>query len=98
MQNKIIIRSIAEKEIHEAFHWYEARRIGLGSDFILCVEEALEKIARNPKQYPIVHKNIRRGLIRRFPYGIFYLIADNRIVVLAVFHCSRDPKQWKHRS
>jgi len=67
MINKITIRPIAIKEIEEAWHWCESRRNGLGDDFILCVEEALEKIDRKPKLYPIVHKKIRRAIIHRFP-------------------------------
>ena len=56
MINKITIRPIAIQEIEEAWHWYEARRKGLGDDFILSIEESLEKISHNPKLYPIVHK------------------------------------------
>ncbi|HLC17280.1 MAG TPA: type II toxin-antitoxin system RelE/ParE family toxin [Thermodesulfovibrionia bacterium] len=74
MINNITIRSIALKEIEEAYQWYESRREGLGDDFVLCVEESLEKISRDPELYPAVHKNIRRILIRRFPYGILYIL------------------------
>jgi len=46
----------------------------------------------------VVHRHIRRLLIRRFPYGIFYTTSKDLIIVLAVFHGHRDPKQWKSRS
>lgn len=69
MIDNITTRPIALKEIEEAWQWYESRREGLGNDFVLCVEESLEKISRNPKLYPTVHKEIRRALIRRFPYA-----------------------------
>jgi toxin ParE1/3/4 len=55
------------------------------------------RIQANPNQYPVVHRNVRRALVRRFPYGVFYVVEGQRIVVLAVFHGSRDPSQWKSR-
>ena len=93
----ILLRPEAEAEVEEAYHWYEQRREGLGADFLLCIEEALEKISRDPEAYPVVHKDVRRTLIRRFPYGIFYIVEEQNIAVLAVFHGRRDPKQWQSR-
>ncbi len=68
-----------------------------GDDFVLCVEESLEKISRNPELYPAVHKKIRRILIRRFPYGVLYFIDKNKIVVTGVFHGKRNPKHLKEQ-
>ena len=65
---------------------------------MLCVAEMIEKISRSPHLYPVVYKNIRRALVRRFPYGIFYLQHENGIVVLAVFHEKRHPEEWQKRS
>jgi hypothetical protein len=45
---RLLIRSEAEAEIEEAYHWYEGQRDGLGSDFLLCLEEGLEKLRKNP--------------------------------------------------
>lgn len=93
----ILLRPEAEAEVEEAYRWYEQRREGLGAGLLLCVEEALEKISRDPEVYPVVHKDVRRTLIRRFPYGIFYIVEEQNIAVLAVFHGRRDPKQWQSR-
>ncbi|GKT07181.1 type II toxin-antitoxin system RelE/ParE family toxin [Desulforhabdus sp. TSK] len=98
MRCEISIRPEAEAEIEEAYLWYEEQREGLGSDFLLCVEECLEKIKKSPDMYPIVHRNVRRLLIRRFPYGIFYTVHQDFITILAVFHGHRDPRDWKLRS
>ena len=67
----LLIRPPAAVEIEEAYRWYEGRREGLGADFILCLEEAFEKVRRNPEMYPVVYKKVRRVLMRRFPYGVF---------------------------
>lgn len=97
MTYDLVIRPEAEADISDAYRWYEDQREGLGADFLLCIEEAMDSIKRNPRQYPKIHKDIRRAFIRRFPYDIFYLVEDDRIVVLAVFHVRWDPQRWQTR-
>jgi len=97
MKRALIIRPEAEFDLAEAYKWYEARVPGLGSDFLLNTDAALSSIQRTPETYPIVFKNIRRSLIRRFPYGVFYVVEQDMIVVLAVLHARRDPQTWKDR-
>ncbi len=98
MSYSLLLRPEAQADLDEAYYWYEQRHEGLGADFLLCVEEGLERIRRTPELYPLVHKELRRMLIRRFPYGLFYLVEEEMIVVVAVFHASRDPKQWQSRA
>ena len=97
MTRELVVRPEAETEISEAFEWYEARVSGLGSDFLLSVDAALHAILRNPQRFPVIHKNLRRILIRRFPYQIFFLLEKHRIVILAVFHAKRSPRRWMER-
>ena len=92
------IRREAELDLTEAFQWYEERREGLGADFLLCVQAALEVISRQPAIHPIVHRQVRRALIRRFPYGVFYLADNDRVTVIAVMHAMRNPTRWKDRA
>ncbi len=98
MMKNLLIRPEAEKDIREAHRWYEEQRAGLGADFLLCLEEGFDRIQRNPEMYPVVHQNVRRHLIRRFPYGIFYLSEADPIVILAVLHGHRNPGEWKSRN
>ncbi len=98
MSYEVLIRPEAEAEIGEAYRWYEQQQDGLGSDFIVSLEEGMAKIIEGPERYPVVHRNVRRLLIRRFPYGIFYTIDQNLVVILAVFHGHRDPTAWKMRN
>ena len=97
MPYQLRIRSAAEADIQDAYQYYEKCRKGLGQDFILCIEASLDKITKNPNHYPIVHKNIHRILIRRFPFGLFFVVKENIVVVLAVMHGSRSPRRWKAR-
>jgi len=98
MKSPLIIRPEAESDLAEAYRWYEAQVPGLGSDFLLSVDAALSSIRRNSELYPVVYKNVRRSLIRRFPFGVYYIIEKERIVVLAVMHAKRDPGTWQDRA
>ncbi len=98
MNRTLAVRSEAATDIEEAYIWYERRRRGLGADFLLCLEEVFGRLLRDPGLYPVVYRDVRRALVRRFPYGVFYLVEESRVVVLAVFHSSRDPKEWQSRA
>jgi toxin ParE1/3/4 len=98
VSRELIIRPEAEAELAEAFNWYEERVEGLGTHFLLAVDAVFRAILRNPEQYPRIHKTTRRALLRRFPYAVFFVVEDARIVVLAVFHAKRDPKHWQERA
>ena len=97
MNYQLIIRSAAEADIEDAHTWYVQLR-ELGTDFLTCVEESLEVIRRNPELFAIVHKDVRRAIIRRFPYGVFYRLVGEAIVVVAVMHARRDPRRWQERN
>lgn len=97
MNYEIIIRPEAESDLTEAFHWYEEQSPGLGLEFLRCVDAAFDIIQRNPLLYQKIYKDIRRSLTHRFPYGVFYIIDENRIIILAVFHAKRDPELLKER-
>ena len=98
MTPRIILRPEAEADLAEAYEWYDQRRAALGQSLLLSVEAALASIQESPTSFPVVHGEIRRAFIRRFPFGVFYLVDRETIVSLAVFHASRDPKGWQARS
>lgn len=97
MTYKIKISEEAELDLDEAYQWYESQVDRLGSEFIRVVDNNLALIQQNPLAYPIIHNNIRRKLLPKFPYGLFYLIQDDIIFILACFHVKRNPQQWKRR-
>jgi len=85
-------------DIKIAYDWYESQRLGLGEDFLLTLEESYFKIARTPKHYQIMYKSVRRKLVSRFPYGIFFVLQEDKVVILAVMHTKRKPTEWETRS
>jgi plasmid stabilization system protein ParE len=97
MRRRLIIRPEAEAELAEAFDWYERRVPGLGADFLAAVDGALDSLLGNPLQHPVVYKTVRRALLRRFPYQVLFLVEEEAITVIAVFHGARDPRIWRDR-
>ena len=98
MKYSLTIRKEAELDISESFKFYEEHRLGLGHDFLLCVDAAISKIERNPLLYKKIYKDLRRIAIERFPYRIFYLVQSQHIILTAIFHARKDPVSWKGRT
>lgn len=97
MSLHVVTRPSAAAEIETAHRWYEKERAGLGSEFLEAIDKMVKGIAENPERFPIVRKDIRRAVLRRFPYSIFYRIVSGHIVVIACFHGKRNPKVWRSR-
>lgn len=81
----------------DAACYYERQAPGLGADFLTKIETALHDIASAPERWPIVSDNIRRRLIRRFPYSLLYRVDTEEIIILAVMHQKRHPSYWLPR-
>jgi len=91
----IIFRSEALDDLSEAFQWYEEQRSDLGIEFMAAVDTKLEQIRAGPRQFPRMRRLIRRAIVLRFPYGIFFVERSEFITVIAVMHHARDPKHWR---
>jgi len=98
MNYEVRVRRAAAGDIEDAAVWYEMQRVGLGGEFIDEVEQALEKIAGDPAKYRVLYRDTRRTILQRFPFGLFYRVEQQVIVVVAVMHSSRHPRRWKTRA
>jgi len=81
MAAELIIAPEVEQDLAEAYAWYEARRVGLGEECLSSVDACVAAIRRMPEIYTIVHENYRRGLVRRFPYAVFYEYVAGTVTV-----------------
>jgi plasmid stabilization system protein ParE len=97
MNLPVIILPEAESDLAEAKEWYEGKAKGFGDEFRQSIEDAFGRISRMPELHAIIFKGVRRSFLRRFPYAIFYLAEETRIVVIAVMHTHRNPLRWKKR-
>lgn len=98
MSHRLIIKPEAEAEIEEASRWYAANNPVLRTEFLRDVDDAVTLIQANPLQYQIVYKSIRRVILRRFPYGLMYIVSGQEIFVLACIHGRRHPARWQRRT
>lgn len=98
MNRSIAFRRLAEAEYLRATVYYENERPGLGAEFQSEVQSILEKVLAHPERYPIAARDIRVVPTHRFPYSVYYRVRGSRVVVISVFHQSRDPAEWQARS
>jgi len=94
----VLFHPDAELEFNEAIDYYEAIENGLGYDFSLEIVSAIGRVIDFPKAWLVIEGEIRRALVKRFPYGILYAEDQGLIYIIAVMHLHRDPEYWKHRT
>lgn len=99
MSYHVKVDSSATVEIDEAIDWYEGQKVGLGVDFLLKFYNAVAFLKENPKLYPEVHQSFHRVLMKKYPYAIYYAVAEvnKEVIVLAVWHTSQDPDKLMKR-
>jgi plasmid stabilization system protein ParE len=91
---RVIVRPAADQDIDDAFAWYERQQAGLGDRFLRSLDSIVDRIRSNPELYPRVRGVVRRAVLQRFPYLLFYVVEPERVVVIACLHAGRDPRNW----
>ena len=97
MTARFLIRPEAQADIEEAAFWYEDQRPALGELFTRELFELIHRIAEAPLQFPSIGTPVRRGLLHKFPYAVYFLCDEDETVIVAVLHQRRDPAVWKRR-
>ena len=93
----LIINPFAQLEIREAKNWYNLQKENLGDEFLYEIKNTIQRIQTKPFQFPLERREIRKAVLNKFPYSIFFFISESIINVFAVFHASRNPMLWKSR-
>ena len=97
MPKPLRVSAPAARELREAKVWYEAQVSGLGVRLIVQVDRVLTEIVANPRLFALVHRDVRRALVRPFPYAIFFRELESVVRVIAIVHLHRDPATWQRR-
>jgi plasmid stabilization system protein ParE len=87
----------ASADLKEALAWYGSIHPDLDLRFGLAVDAAVHLISQSALRFQIVHGELRRVGVKRFPYGLFFKVESHRIVVVACMHGRRNPKRWTIR-
>ena len=96
--HSVIFTQFARLELIEAQEWYEAEVSGLGGRFREGIDALVDRMGKNPHQFPVVYKNVRRALLQRFPYALFFVINGDTILIISCFQASRNPLRWHDRT
>jgi plasmid stabilization system protein ParE len=96
---RVVYRLAAGRDIGEARTWYQAERTGRGDEFQRSVEALERLIAAHPQAFPVVKAGVRRALVARFPYAVYYQPVDAETVeIIACLHTRRRPGTWRRRA
>ena len=97
MKRRIRYRPLAEMDLADIAAWYDGERRGLGEQFVAAVHGMTSRVAENALQFPAVRGMVRRALLKRFPYAIFFVVDNGIAAVLAVAHLHRSPDVLEDR-
>jgi toxin ParE1/3/4 len=84
-----------ERDLVGGYRWYESKSAGLGEEYLRLFYSLVNEISEDPMHFPKVYKEYRRGLMKRFPYVVYFRIEDRQIVIFGSFHGARDPRVLK---
>ena len=88
---RLIVRPEAESDLLQGFLWYEGQQPGLGVEFLTEVSRCQQSIEQRPLSFVRIDNTLRRAIVRRFPYALFFLVDAEQISVVAAFHMARNP-------
>ena len=94
----LVVQRRAQTEIDEAFEWYRARSPQAAADFLDAVDRSIDAIVAAPEQFPVVRGRLRRVLLARFPYAVYFKVYPRTISVVGVIHGNRHPNHWLQRA
>ncbi len=93
----IELHEAASAELWEVIDWYDAQKGNLGKEFARELERAVKSISQTPNAFAKVEGEARKAVLRRFPYIVIFIVKDESLVILAIFHTSRSPMEWMTR-
>jgi plasmid stabilization system protein ParE len=90
----VVYRRRVGEDLAAAHAWYEGQRTGLGEEFLARINASFDAIEQFPGRFAVVHGEVRRAFVSRFPYAVFFQVEPSRVVILTVLHTARDSKLW----
>ncbi len=94
---RLFVRPAARRDLAAAFRWYEGRAVGLGHEFLRAVAVTFAAVDRAPERFPAALDDVRKAVVRRFPYVVYFVVLPGAVSVVAVMHARRDPRRWRSR-
>lgn len=86
-----------ENDLRDALDYYNLQREGLGDEFLLAVEATINYIQRQPLHFQKLNRNTRKANIHRFPFAVYYIFFQDKVLISSIIHSKRSPSVWKKR-
>ncbi|GJG88108.1 hypothetical protein tb265_32890 [Gemmatimonadetes bacterium T265] len=94
---RLAVRRLVRRDVAEAFRWYEGKTPGLGHEFLRAVAVVFAAVDREPERFPVALDDVRKAVVARFPYVVYYVALPEGPTVIAVVHGRRHPRRWQSR-
>ncbi len=99
---KLVLHRFAEREMEDAFWTYEDQSDGLGTLFLDQVQRSARYLLTFPRSAPVARRIgdivVRKRVLQRFPYDLFYTFDEEVLSILAIAHQKRRPEYWIDRA
>lgn len=93
MSPGVRVTAAAERDLEAALIWYETQRPGLGAELLAEVSQLLKRMESSPKAWLVRYRNLRRALVKRFPFALWYQESESELLVIAVIHLRFGPRR-----
>ncbi|MFT3881542.1 MAG: type II toxin-antitoxin system RelE/ParE family toxin [Gemmatales bacterium] len=87
----------ARQEFDEAIEWYAHQNKSLAIDFVTNIRNVLNRIAVLPKMHRVVYRDVRKAVVKRFPFVVVYREEATELIVVSIIHTARHDDVWKQR-
>jgi len=94
---RLIILPFAETDIKETVSYFKEVSDTLDRDFIQEIDASFFEILRNPAAFPIAKYDIRKFVMAKFPFCIYFVDREEALYIISVFHDKRNPRDWQRR-
>jgi plasmid stabilization system protein ParE len=97
MSWRVSLKPPARAEYDEALDWFGQNLPTKRDAFESAVEAVFTSLATNPLKHQIVQGDVRKAVVQKFPYVVYYTVARKTVYVISVFNAKRDPAIWQSR-
>jgi toxin ParE1/3/4 len=97
MKRTVLLLEPAENEFIDAIDYYNQQSPGLGYEFAVEINKAIERIVKYPESWTNLSERSRKCRCNRFPYNVIYFLHNDTIIIIAIMHTKRKPDNWIER-
>ena len=92
---RVSLSAQARRDLRKAYDWYEEQAPGLGPRFVRMFVQAVDVASERPTSFPEVEGDVRRVILSKFPFGVFFRIVDDVVRVVRVIDLRSDDRKWR---